>query len=149
MLSQKTKNLTPYLSSVTLGTGPTLLPPWHWVDAEWMRNKIRKMENETSVAVLENIAPRSFTRTWTDVPLRQYRKLEKGSSLVTKIITDFLPGWIRVIHVNIPQSMLLLVWGINRFSIIIFVVLRTERERESATKPAITINAESSPWNTN
>ena len=130
MLSQKTKNLTPYLSSVTLGTGPTLLPPWHWVDAEWMRNKIRKMENEMSVAVLENIAPRSFIRTWTDVPLRQYRKLEKGSSLVTKIITDFVPRWIRVINVNIPQSMLLLVWGINRLSIIIFVVLRTERERE-------------------
>ena len=64
MLSQKpTKNLTPYLSSVTLGTGPTLLPPWHWLSVEWMRNKIRKMENETSVAVLENIAPRSFTRT--------------------------------------------------------------------------------------
>lgn len=72
------KDQESYLSSVTLGTGPALLPPWHWLAAEWMRNRIRKMGNETSVAVLENIAPRSFTRTWKDLLLRQDKKLGKG-----------------------------------------------------------------------
>lgn len=44
------------------GIGFIFLFFWYWVDVEWMRNKIRKMENEMFVVVLENIVLCFFIR---------------------------------------------------------------------------------------
>lgn len=50
------KSETSHLSSVALGTGPTLLPSWHWLATVLIKDEIRRMVNKTPVAFMKIIA---------------------------------------------------------------------------------------------